>query len=367
MLQSGVRLLRQLAAAHHIPSTGLKMPERNAPKIFINYSHTDSEFARKLAADLQAAGFSVWLDQTELQIGQNWADEIERAINDSDHILVLLSSASLKSRWMHAQINMVLTKTNAKTSRVIPVIIDPSAKSSVPAPLKLLTGVDLSSRSTYNLELKRLADQLWRTSRPDFRREDSFVNAGAQKTAVRQQAAPRAQSEKRSPDVVDIARLAKEVAKELAPLIASPAPVNVSGSPLEYSNQKLVFVIMSFSPDMDPIFQGIADAAAAAGFEAKRVKDFVGDYRITTRIVELINEAAILVVDLTHERPNVYFELGYARGIGKNVITTAREGTQVHFDVRDWTCTFYSDSRILEKSLRSRFALERERMERNAL
>jgi nucleoside 2-deoxyribosyltransferase len=117
---------------------------------------------------------------------------------------------------------------------------------------------------------------------------------------------------------------------------------------------------MSFTADMEPVFQGIAAAAQAAGFDAKRVKDIVGDYRITSRIIELIRSSCMVVVDLTHERPNVYFELGYARGLGKTVITTAREGTQVHFDVKDWTCTFYSDSRILERSLKERFLIERD-------
>ena len=47
----------------------------------------------------------------------------------------------------------------------------------------------------------------------------------------------------------------------------------------------------------------------------------------------------------------MYFELGYARGFRKEVITMARKGTDLHFDVKDWTCIFYSDSRDLEEKL----------------
>ena len=72
----------------------------------------------------------------------------------------------------------------------------------------------------------------------------------------------------------------------------------------------------------------------------------------------MIQKARLIVADLTHERPNVYFEVGYARGLGKTVITTAREGTNLHFDVKDWTCTFYNDSRVLERHLQERFAFE---------
>ena len=97
------------------------------------------------------------------------------------------------------------------------------------------------------------------------------------------------------------------------------------------------------------------------GLEAKRVKDVIGDYQITGQIMSMIAEARLVVADLTHERPNVYFELGYARGLGKTVVTCAREGTDIHFDVKDWTYIPYYDSRILEKALVDRFRFELEK------
>jgi nucleoside 2-deoxyribosyltransferase len=69
----------------------------------------------------------------------------------------------------------------------------------------------------------------------------------------------------------------------------------------------------------------------------------------------------IVVADLTHERPNVYFELGYARGLGRPVVTCAREGTQIHFDVADWAYIPYSDSRVIERQLIERFKYELEK------
>lgn len=89
-----------------------------------------------------------------------------------------------------------------------------------------------------------------------------------------------------------------------------------------------------------------------------RVKDVHGDYRITDKIIEMINEARLIIVDLSHERPNVYFELGYARGLKKTVVTIAREATTLHFDVKDWTCIFYRDSRDLERKLKDRLEYE---------
>ncbi len=60
---------------------------------------------------------------------------------------------------------------------------------------------------------------------------------------------------------------------------------------------------------MDPIFEGIKAAGEAHGLRVERVKDVLGDYRITNKIIEMIHKARLIVADLTHERPNVYFEL----------------------------------------------------------
>lgn len=124
---------------------------------------------------------------------------------------------------------------------------------------------------------------------------------------------------------------------------------------LDNSFCELIFVITAFHPKMEPIFQGIKAAGDAYG-DVVRVTEVEGDYMITPTILELIGDARLIVADLTHERPNVYFELGYARGLGKTVVTVAREETTIHFDVKDWRCYFYSDSRDIEEQLKKKFA-----------
>lgn len=114
----------------------------------------------------------------------------------------------------------------------------------------------------------------------------------------------------------------------------------------------LVFVAMSFEEEMDPIYEGVKNAAKSARLEAKRVKDIQDDDRITDRTFHMIRTSRLVLADLTHERPNIYFELGYARGLGKSVVTIARKGTIIHFNAYDWECIFYVDSRPLEKDLK---------------
>jgi nucleoside 2-deoxyribosyltransferase len=76
--------------------------------------------------------------------------------------------------------------------------------------------------------------------------------------------------------------------------------------------------------------------------------------RITDRIIESIDRAEFVICDLTHARPNVYFEAGYAHGRGKVPIYIAREGTEIHFDIKDYPVIFFGSVRELKKELNER-------------
>jgi hypothetical protein len=149
--------------------------------------------------------------------------------------------------------------------------------------------------------------------------------------------------------------LVNEVASQVIRQLWPPLPGSLDQTSTDGG---LVFVACSFDPGMDPVYEAVACAAASVGLRATRVKDLQGDYRLTDRILTLLRAARIVVADLSHDRPNVYFELGYARGLGKTVITILRTGTVPHFDVHDWTYLEYADSRPLEHQLRERFRFE---------
>lgn len=156
--------------------------------------------------------------------------------------------------------------------------------------------------------------------------------------------------------VIGAARDARNLVDELAAVVSRHLRALLPDSYLaRMSDEGLVFVVCSFDPDMDPVFDAVVGAAASVGLRAVRVKDCRGDYRVTDKILTLVRDARLVVADLSHEGPNVYFELGYARGLGKTVITILRAGTTAHFDVHDWAYLEYIDSRPLEHQLRERF------------
>ena len=67
--------------------------------IFISYSKKDSDFAHKLADDLAAAGFNIWIDRS-LQVGEDWEDTIESQIRGANEVIVILSPNAVSSKWV---------------------------------------------------------------------------------------------------------------------------------------------------------------------------------------------------------------------------------------------------------------------------
>src|SRR5262249_1705817 len=75
---------------------------------------------------------------------------------------------------------------------------------------------------------------------------------------------------------------------------------------------------------------------------------------ITSKILAEIESHRFLIGDLTHERPNVYYEIGYAHGLGKEVILVAQETTDIHFDVAHFHLVLYKTLTELEHRLGKR-------------
>lgn len=80
--------------------------------------------------------------------------------------------------------------------------------------------------------------------------------------------------------------------------------------------------------------------------------EYVENKLILTKIIESIKKAEIIIADLSYERPNCYFELGYAMAVGKKIIITAKVGTKIHFDVSGYEIIYYEDTQDLYRQLK---------------
>jgi len=115
-----------------------------------------------------------------------------------------------------------------------------------------------------------------------------------------------------------------------------------------------VFIIMSFAetgPLIDA-YNTFHRVCKTNGFRAFKVdQHFDSRQRIVPSIISSIRRSAFIIADLTEPRPNVYYELGYAQALGKDILTTAQKGTQLPFDVFDIPTHFWDSQHVLEQKL----------------
>lgn len=93
--------------------------------VFLSHSSEDKTFARKLASELESNEIRVWIDEAEIKVGDSLMDKISHAIDEADFIAVVLSSTSVASEWVMAELKMAMTRELAdRQVRVLPILKD---------------------------------------------------------------------------------------------------------------------------------------------------------------------------------------------------------------------------------------------------
>ncbi|MBN2119151.1 MAG: toll/interleukin-1 receptor domain-containing protein [Anaerolineales bacterium] len=121
-------------------------------KIFISYSRKDIDFVRKLAGDLENAGFDVWWDLTDLHGGDDWPRTIPAAIKASNYVIIVISPNSTASNWVEKEYTHALSLRK----KIIPVMLE---RSNLPFALNTINFVDFTNKN-YAANFDRLLSGL---------------------------------------------------------------------------------------------------------------------------------------------------------------------------------------------------------------
>ncbi len=118
-----------------------------------------------------------------------------------------------------------------------------------------------------------------------------------------------------------------------------------------------VFVAMWFDPQMDEAWKdGFEPAFRHCGFNPFRIDLILHNDKIDDRIIAEIKRSGLIVADFTGNRGGVYFEAGFAMGLGRKLIWTCREDyiDKVHFDTRQYSHIVWCNSKDLKEKLIAR-------------
>lgn len=91
-------------------------------KVFISYSHKDSDFAEVVSARIGNAGFSSWIDLAGLRAGEDWRQKIDQAIQDSVALIIIVTPAAMESSYVAYEWAFAL---GAGVS-IIPILLEPT-------------------------------------------------------------------------------------------------------------------------------------------------------------------------------------------------------------------------------------------------
>ncbi|MDO9464851.1 MAG: hypothetical protein Q7J67_06100 [bacterium] len=129
-------------------------------------------------------------------------------------------------------------------------------------------------------------------------------------------------------------------------------------------DSKICFTAMSFEKEDEPIFKkGIKPGAKLAGYDAKRSDMVEHNDMIMDKIINLIKQSKFIIADFTNsnKKGGIYYEAGFAKGLGLPVIFTCKEsyfkedkGDKIHFDIKQENHILWKNTEDLKKRLGER-------------
>ena len=122
-------------------------------QVFISYSRKEIRFVEKLARDLEAKGYDVWFDLTDLDGGESWAQGIQDGINASKYFVIVVSENSIKSEWVEKE----YIYASSRGLKIIPVLFD-DCEADLPIWLMNIQYIDMRVKRDYQENLDKIID-----------------------------------------------------------------------------------------------------------------------------------------------------------------------------------------------------------------
>lgn len=313
--------------------------------VFISHSVKDREFVTLLATDLMQAGLSVWLDQWNVKVGDSFAKAIYDAIKESRFLLIVMSPDYFHSAWNKQEWQYALASEIQKQGvRLIPVLY---RDCDIPPMLRIKQWVDFRDQTQYKMILHHLVRDLYRLA--------PQANVA---TFDNELPKPGERLEELDQNTIFELKQTLKAAVEAFRTKPDADAIELPESEEDMIEKDVCFVIMPFSDEsLNIVYEDFVKPVLSdkCHIHAERGDDLFGSNVIMDDITKSIRKARLVIADLTGRNPNVFYEVGIAHALKKQVLLMTQSIDDVPFDLRHRRALIYEYSprgcKKLEKDL----------------
>ena len=78
--------------------------------VIISNNYKDKPIARKIAKELDKYGIKVWIDESEIRLGDSLIEKIRDGLDHMDFLIALISENSVHSEWVKRELDIAMNK-----------------------------------------------------------------------------------------------------------------------------------------------------------------------------------------------------------------------------------------------------------------
>lgn len=129
-------------------------------KVFISYSHKDESFAEELYRRLSRDGVDCFFDKESISWGANWVVSLEKGLDESEFILLVLSKDFCQSEWSKLERTSILAEDPVGLKKRLRPLLLENCRDILPLFLKPINYIDVSTTDKFNKAYPKICKNL---------------------------------------------------------------------------------------------------------------------------------------------------------------------------------------------------------------